>query len=470
MKLESFHEEDNKKRFIIVFTVLCIALVVGVFLYHSYAWYEDEKTFNSFSGNVNPVGDIYFAVYVNNVASENVPAKDTGYNFDHAECTNSASLTWDNTTWSAKVNNLTSTRTKCTLYFVEDSSASSVIARLAGNANSTSTEVIDNGTVYDTDGTTELCTNTLAYDDYGNLRFVGANPCNYVTFNGETAGWRIIGVIDGKVKLIRNEAIGSYSLDTSASGVNNGYGINQWGESGTYTGADLMKLLNPGFDTNLAEDSSGNAITGTYVNNSLYWNKQSGNCYNGRRNAYTTCDFTSTGLTSEAKNMLAYSTWHLGSNDGTTYTYDNIKASKFYELERSTNTGKICTSGTSCNDSIERTTTWEGYIGLMSPSDYGYAVGGSVRTTCLSKNLYNYGTDNCMSNDWLHNGTNQWTMSPAANSDTARYVFGLYDLGHVSYSIANLDYASRPALNLKSTVKISGGSGTSTNPYTLSIS
>ena len=40
------------------------------------------------------------------------------------------------------------------------------------------------------------CTYTLAYDDTSdaNLRYVGANPCNYVTFSGST--WRIIGVIN----------------------------------------------------------------------------------------------------------------------------------------------------------------------------------------------------------------------------------------------------------------------------------
>ena len=354
--------------------------------------------------------------------------------------------------------------TKITVKYITEKIkyAADTILSLVGNADSTSTEVIDNGT--DESG----CTNTLAYDDYGNLRFIGANPCNYVTFNGETAGWRIIGVIDGKVKLIRNKSIG-YSWDTSASGVNYGYGINQWGESGEYTGADLMKLLNPGYDTNLAEDSSGNAITGTYANNSLYWNKQSGNCYNGQNNAYTTCDFTSTGLTSEAKNMIAYSTWHVGSqgsNDVFASGNGLGTSKKFYEYERSTNTGKICTSGSNCNDSVERTTTWEGYIGLMSPSDYGYAVGGTVRTTCLSKNLYNYNTDNCKSNDWL--GTSQWTMSPDANSARASDVFYVNDPGSVYHSNARNANASRPALNLTSSVRING-SGTPNVPFTLSL-
>lgn len=41
------------------------------------------------------------------------------------------------------------------------------------------------------------CSYKLAFDTDNNLRYVGSNPCNYVTFNGET--WRIIGVISGMV-------------------------------------------------------------------------------------------------------------------------------------------------------------------------------------------------------------------------------------------------------------------------------
>ena len=42
----------------------------------------------------------------------------------------------------------------------------------------------------------------LYKDDKGNIRYYGANPNNYVSFNNEL--WRIIGVIDGKIKIIRN--------------------------------------------------------------------------------------------------------------------------------------------------------------------------------------------------------------------------------------------------------------------------
>ena len=81
--------------------------------------------------------------------------------------------------------------------------------------------------------------------DY-NLRYMGANPKNYILFNNET--WRIIGVfnaynVDTKqneklVKIIRNTSLGEYVWDTSASNDNSGWGKSDW------TQADLKNELN----------------------------------------------------------------------------------------------------------------------------------------------------------------------------------------------------------------------------------
>ena len=62
--------------------------------------------------------------------------------------------------------------------------------------------------VYTTDGESGLYYHdadlTNGAND-NNYRYSGSNPNNYVKFNNEL--WRIIGVINGKVKIIRNEAI-----------------------------------------------------------------------------------------------------------------------------------------------------------------------------------------------------------------------------------------------------------------------
>ena len=106
--------------------------------------------------------------------------------------------------------------------------------------------------------------------DGGNIRYYGATPKNYIdigdrTSNNEVILWRIIGVFDGKVRVIRDKSIGNYSWDASALTVNGGWGINEWSQ------ADVMKLLNPGYDNN--EDLNNSNKT---INNSLYYNSGSG--------------------------------------------------------------------------------------------------------------------------------------------------------------------------------------------------
>ena len=121
---------------------------------------------------------------------------------------------------------------------------------------------------------------------------------------------------------------------------------------------------------------------------------------------------------------------------------------------------------------MERTTTWEGYVGLIYPSDYGYAVGGEARTNCLANtNLDDYGTNNCYTNDWLYNktSTDQWTMSQYASSSDACFGFLVSSVGLVSLNSDSFGFVVRPALFLKSNVGISGGEGSSTNPYVLSL-
>ena len=58
--------------------------------------------------------------------------------------------------------------------------------------------------------------------DSGNIRYYGASPNNYIYFNCSDYSnqssstceiWRIIGVFDGKIKLIRNESIGNMAYD-----------------------------------------------------------------------------------------------------------------------------------------------------------------------------------------------------------------------------------------------------------------
>ena len=339
---------------------------------------------------------------------------------------------------------------------VPKATATETITTLVSGANKSSTDVY---TV--PDKTSDSCTYTLAYDGTtdNNLRYVGANPCNYVKVDNEI--WRIIGVMnniddgtgkkESRIKLIRNESIGTYSWDTSESSVNNGYGVNEWSQ------ADLMKLLNPGYESES-------------IGGSLYYNSVSGNCYSSYNNGTKACDFTNSGLKTNLKKLVGNTLWNTGTN-GTSTSASSGLASHFYSNERSSNTGKICTSGTYCNDTVTRTTTWSGKIGLMYPSDYGYATSGgstSNRTSCLGKELYDWNTSSysdCYNNDWLSSSNAQCTLSPIALSSHANLVFYVYRTGEVVDGNAYLAGLVRPSVYLLSKTSILGGEGTLENPY-----
>ena len=339
--------------------------------------------------------------------------------------------------------------------------ATATIASLVSGANTSSTDVY---TV--PSKTSDTCTYTLAYDGTSdnNLRYVGSNPCNYVKIDNEI--WRIIGLMnnidDGtgkketRIKLIRNESIGTFSWDSSESSVNSGWGVNEWSQ------ADLMKLLNPGYESES-------------IGGSLYYNNSSGGCYSFSNNGATACDFTTTGIKTNLKNLVGNTLWSTGTNSTDSDTSARYGlTSHFYSYERSSGNGKICTSGTNCNDTVKRTTTWNGKIGLMYPSDYGYATSGgstSDRTSCLNYALSDWVSSSysdCKNNDWLYNSSNmQWTVSPYAASLAASIVFFVSSNGNVGYNSAQSSGLVRPSVYLIPSTSILGGEGTPESPYTI---
>ena len=351
--------------------------------------------------------------------------------------------------------------------------AAEYITRLYNEAPKSATPATVNGIDYNLAPSVGLMDDrlggTTASLDGGNIRYYGANPNNYVWL-GDTysesytvgsgdsainvvAGtkklWRIIGVFNGKLKLISADPISSTKLswDTSDSSINSGLGINEWSQ------ADLMKLLNPNFQNES-------------VNNSLYWNKTSGTVYTRENNGITArVSFASTGLTVAERNLIDTETWYLG---GTYYLTSYVNTQ--YAAERqSTTLGKSsCTQGTKyCNDTVTRTGTWNGMVGLMYPSDYGYAADLSQ----CGQQLFKYQNSGCGDTDWMNIGQLQWTISPCAYPDLARMVFVVLSSGRVDNGIASdaaNGYVVRPAVYLKSGVTISGGNGSQSQPFELS--
>ena len=272
-------------------------------------------------------------------------------------------------------------------------------------------------------------TTQIATDDPdNNIRYIGANPNNYVYFNcsdysnqsdSTCEKWRIIGVFknmtkeDGSkedlVKIIRDDSLGDIAWDSKD--------VNDWSK------ASLQTTLN------------GDYYNGTYATGAL-------------KNDTT-------------RNAIESVVWNLGGSSA----FMDVTASMFYERERGTTVY------------TDRPTTWTGKIALMYPSDYGYATAGGTTTnreSCLAKELYNWdgsGVSDCKNNDYLFKSAyTQWTLAPrSSNSGDA---FDVDSAGRVynGYYGVNAAYAVRPAAYLKSSISLSSvGDGSSTSPYQLKV-
>ncbi len=333
-------------------------------------------------------------------------------------------------------------------------------------------------------------TGNFATDDPdNNIRYIGANPSNYVYFNcsdysnqsdSTCEKWRIIGVFknmtksDGTkedlVKIIRDDSLGNISWDYKKYGV----GTSTYGEgSNDWTDSQLMMMLNPtdylksGYtiDNNIVKDNKGQAI---YQNMGSYYNGTSGckpaEVASGADFSCTSIDFTSTGLKNDStRNAIETVVWNLG---GTAdyHSSSNGLASHWYGYER----GTTVYGG--------RPTTWTGKIGLMYPSDFGYATsGGSTtnRAACLAVEMFNWNSSrgsDCVHNDYLYKlGCTQWTLAPY--SSCSYYAFFVTGGGSVFDNSVFIGYSSvRPAAFLKSNISITDvGIGTAESPYQLKI-
>ena len=149
----------------------------------------------------------------------------------------------------------------------------------------------------------------------------------------------------------------------------------------------------------------------------------------------------------------------------------------FYNAERGSVNGKICTSGNQCNDAVTRTITWRGYVALPYATDWAYASSETVCATNMNDGLDvandNYDNMTCKKNNWMHHGStmdeDMWMLSPGAYSDLAGYVWFVYGDGSVNSDSASDALSVFPSVYLNTEVKITSGSGTSSDPYILEL-
>ena len=104
-------------------------------------------------------------------------------------------------------------------------------------------------------------------------------------------------------------------------------------------------------------------------------------------------------------------------------------------------------------------------IGLMYVSDYGYGASPEKWTTALAyPDGENYGTDN-----WLYLGSDEWLISCHPGTLVGAFVVAFSRGGTMSGDYVYRTYAVRPSFYLTSTATISGGTGTSTDPFILNL-
>ena len=411
MTFETLKRSHLKRNIIIA--LIAIGVISAIVLNFTRAKYRTTQSMPLLNGTINyTLADLNIvAMYLDGSEIDTLP--DGNYELtEESYCTNeenvrdeTITLSYDSATKGLSVSPMTKKGTKCYLYFEEKSGASDII-----------------------EDAYEENQGMLAYDNTAdnNLRYIGANPNNYVYFNCDDYNnpnsntcelWRIIGVfndnshgISGEklVKLIRSNSLGDIAWDSADT--------NNWST------ASLQTTLN-----------------GDYLNGSG--------------------SYASSGIKNDTtRNMIANVTWKLG---GTAdyQSASNGLASHWYGYER----GTTVYSG--------RPTTWQGKIALMYPSDYGYATSGGATTNreaCLAKELYNWDSSSyrdCKNSDWLFNKDYQWTLTPY--SSYSYRVFGVFKPGYVLNHHANYSLGVRPSVYLTSNVGISGGDGTMNNPYIL---
>ena len=230
--------------------------------------------------------------------------------------------------------------------------------------------------------------------------------------------YRIIGVFEDKVKLIKYDYATSTLLGTD----------------GDYSGSDTP-------NTNYYKGSLSSIDT-------YYWNNVT------KKNTWSESNLNKINLNtnfinnigSTWANKIATTTWKVGGN-----TYDNIVMS----IPSVAYQNEIVAPA--------KNTTYDAKIGLMYVSDYGFAASPSAWTTTL----YNYDGNDAKGTsiktiNWMYMGYYDWTIS--RNSDYSSNAFIVDVGGYVRDYFVSGSVGVRPSFNLLSSITYVSGSGSAVDP------
>ena len=347
------------------------------------------------------------------------------FNSELSKCENGGTLSWDKTNKRVEFsgNNID----KCYVYFDVDTSmslAEYVVSQYTGTQGV-------NGIYYHDAN----LTNGAGDNSY---RYAGANPNNYVCFGSDDATcphenlYRIIGLIDGKVKLILADGATTDMLGTDEGYVDT-YQAALVSASSYYKGnGDLTKI-------------------GTYKwNNSgtNTWSTSTTNTRNLNTNYLTYLDSKNT----KWKTMIDDTTWYVGGMASTNGVESNAKTAYDYEV----------------GANKDAKTTVISKIGMMYVSDYYYAASKDY-WTLPGYNSSGNDYSKAVNDNWLYTGLHECTISRRSDSFVSEFVV------HGSGSVGDDDVgnsnglAARPTFNLSSSIKFTSGEGTDVNPIRIQL-
>ena len=412
--------------------------------------YSDGSTPEIILTVTNPNGDEITSIEgltygtFNGVSGFDITTKKGTFNIANSyEITSNSSTTYTTQSWTIKITYLNLSIDQSTNFgnsmgvnvYITKNEKKPTLAEVCSNGQTLSSCII---AMDGKDDTLYHHTSALANGAGDNsYRYAGASESvnNFVCFGSTTSPcptdnlYRIIGVFDDKVKLIKYDYVTSALLGTD----------------GDYKGSSTP---------------NASYYKGSLTSiNTYFWNKATSTNTWGKSNLnkinLNTNFINNIGMT--WSDLIEDTTWKVSG-----HTKTSVTPSEMYTKE--------ITNATKTYGPSDGTSK----IGLMYASDYGFAASPSAWT----KTLNNYdGVDangiSIITINWMYMGHDEWTMTP--NSSGSSYVFGLiyngnlYDYGYVVNNSANNGYGSRPVLYLKSSVLYAGGSGTKDLPITLVV-
>jgi len=347
--------------------------------------------------------------YINGKLVAKPPLSSDGYIVESITCDDEvATKEFNYSTWRLEITNITK-KTICEVKF-------------KNNTNETFATYLKNKMCSSTPTTDNAAKDCLVNEN--GYRYEGENPNNYVIFNNEL--WRILGVFDNMSVADSSNTVTSTNASLVKLIRDNTLDALGWGSGNDWTTATLQQYLNEGYL------NKGNTLC------IVFGNKVS-----------KTCNFNETGINNTARNMIENIVWNIGAASGTG------TVTSMYEAER----GSVTAGGSS-------NTVWIGKIGLIYPSDYGYAVLNKNCSRSISLSDF-YSNSSCAGKNWLHKDGSQWTLTSISSDSNQVFYFNF------SVSAAGNDgtldpKGVRPSLYLKSSVKYVSGTGTYSDPYIIS--